>query len=281
MTKNTKLLLGAGAALGLGYLLLRKDDGKVAGLGFSEDFIDSDKYWLTSSWKRDVKKAIVAFAQTQGAQLTSAELDAAFEWVNAEILKLHPLGRDKCRAEVGGRTPAETGACFDPILESWFLTYSASAGGGASEVCPAGTTATGQKADGSPICTATGSTGGTGGKDRTGGGGKERTGTGEGPIPGGDEKPPPKEPPAPPKKDDGGIGIGTIALALAAGGVVWFLLKTDDTKVVKLRAEGAEKARNVGARAAGAASRKLAEYQRRLNNGVGVNGLRRRRKSKR
>ena len=51
---------------------------------------------------------------------------------------------------------------------------------------------------------------------------------------------------------------------------MWFLLKTDDTKVTKLRAD-----------AAGAASRKLAEYQRRMKNGEGINGLRRRRKSKR
>ena len=51
---------------------------------------------------------------------------------------------------------------------------------------------------------------------------------------------------------------------------MWFLLKTDDTKVVKLRAD-----------AAGAASKKLADYQRRMQNGSGVNGLRRRRKSRR
>ena len=59
---------------------------------------------------------------------------------------------------------------------------------------------------------------------------------------------------------DGGMSASTWLLIIGAGAAAYFLLKTDDTKVVRLREAG---------------SKKAAEYKRRLANGAGVNGLRR------
>jgi hypothetical protein len=66
------------------------------------------------------------------------------------------------------------------------------------------------------------------------------------------------EPPA--KDGSGGMSASTWLLIIGAGAAAYFLLKTDDTKVVKLRES---------------AGKKAAEYKRRMQNGSGVNGLRR------
>lgn len=290
MKKNTKLLLGAGA-VGVGaYLLLRKkDDGAPAGLGLASDFIDPDKYWFAWTWKSDVKKAIEAFAQARGVQLSDGELDAAFEAVNAQILQLHPLGQDKCRAEVGGRTDAETDACFDPILEAWFAAYSSSATSGESvSECAPGTQATGTNADGSLICTP------TAGADLTSSGTPKpnETKNADGTttrlaigIDGKRSKITTEDTTGKvvkvEKLDDEGMGASTWLLLGGLGVAAYFLLKTDDSRVMVVRSQAAGKAREYGARAAGAASKKLAEYQRRLEQGSGINGLRRGRKARR
>jgi hypothetical protein len=321
MKKNTKLLLGAGAALGIGYLLFRKGDGKTAGLGalsqiemaeFAE--FDNSGYWFENGARDDYTQVLKAIGALRGIRISYDQ--GLAEYAQAVGGGMPKKGYD-LNAELGRRGLATSDAnqlsmaveLYGPHIEAALARLGGGSGGSSDgggqssggQSGGGGDTATGYIAEGG-ACTlsyecagnltcesgkcarpAGGTDTGTGGKKSSGGSGSSGgTGTGTGTTTrtgGGDTKPPALTPPK--KQDDGGIGIGTIALALAAGGVVWFLLKTDDTKVVKLRAEGAAKAREVGARAAGAASRKLSEYQRRMQNGSGVNGLRRRRKSRR
>jgi hypothetical protein len=67
--------------------------------------------------------------------------------------------------------------------------------------------------------------------------------------------------------EDDGWSASTWLLIAGVGAAAFFLLRTDDTTVSRLRAEGGAKLK--------------AEYQRRFARGSGVNGLRRRRKSRR
>ena len=269
MKKQTKLLLGAGA-IGLGYLLLRKQS-PLAGLGASAadftadeliEFAEFDKFYYTE-WgaRKDYGDVLARIAARRGSTLTEAQQDAAY--ATAVAAGMYPQGLNTAGA---ADKAAAIVAYYAPFLFQSLADLGLASGGGASEACPAGTEATGQNPDGSLVCTATGgsSGGSSGGSTGAGGGGSTGTtggSTGTGATGNtGDVLAPPAA------KEEGGLGLGTLLLVAGAGAAVFFLLKKDDTKVVRLR---------------GMSGSSEKEYRERFDRAAGVNGLRRRRKARR
>jgi hypothetical protein len=323
--KNTKLLLGAGAALGLGYLLLRKDDGKVAGLGAAGDALSSDEqaevakfdsfYYFESGFKGEYGDILARIAAMRGATLTEAQQDAAY---NAAVLAgMLPKGTNTAGA--ADKKAALIGYYGPFLLASLAALGLAGAGESISGECPAGTEQTGLNADGSPVCTAAASGADTGGSPastyhtRDLGDPCSRSSdcvgallcrskkcvapkaAPSGSAPSGSSVPTTKDPAAgdiaakftgdtqakdaeAPAVAEGGMGLSSWLLVAGGAAAVWFLLRTDDTKVTRLREVGAGKAREYGA---AAKKRLAAEYEKRFARGSGVNGLRRTRKAKR
>ena len=327
MKKNTKLLLGAGAALGLGYLLLRKGDGSMGALGAAgtftpeelAEFNEFDSFYATEvGLKNEFNGVVAAIAKLRGRVLTLAEKEASYDAAVAAGMERKGYGAltERC---VDACITASYGPYVEAALAALGLS-GADDGGSEGSVgeCPAGqvpaTSVTGEI-----LCVAEGGSSGSSAStyhtrdlgdpcsrssDCVGAllcrskkcvAPKSAAGT---TAPAGPGVPTTTDPAAgaaaatfkgdtaakdaeAPAVADGGMSLSSWLLVGGAAAAVWFLLRTDDTKVVRLRAEGAAKAREVGSRAVGAASKKLAEYQRRLANGAGVNGLRRGRKARR
>lgn len=316
MKKQTKLLLGAGAALGVGYLLF-KEGGPFAGLGAAAsdftpeelaEFNEFDSFYAMELGLRDdYGDVLAAIAQRRGKTLTESQQDAAY--AAAVLAGMAPAG---CGTLANRCASIESRVAYYAPFIAQSLTDLGLAGGGESSggECPEGKVPA-LGIDGKVTCVSVNlGPGDTAAADtyhtRDLGDPCERSSDCVGALlcrsskcvapktsagasaPAGSGVPTTTDPAAgaaakaftgdtsakdaEPASVAAGMGLSTWLLVGGAAAAVYFLLKTDDTKVTRLREVGAGKAREYGA---AAKKRLAAEYEKRFARGAGVNGLRR------